>query len=117
MVKKHLLQYAHPRTAEDLPDASFAGQQETFLNITGSDKVLVAIKKVYASLFSVRSISYRNHHAIDHSKVAMSVGVQRMVRSNEAASGVLFTLDTESGFDQSNIYFRILWLRRSNSTR
>lgn len=87
-------------TAEDLPDASFAGQQETFLNITGIDNVLLAIKKVYASLFSVRSISYRNHHAIDHSKVAMSVGVQRMVRSNEAASGVLFTLDTESGFDQ-----------------
>ena len=87
-------------TAEDLPEASFAGQQETFLNITGIDNLLIAIKRVYASLFTERAVSYRSHHNIDHNKVAMSVGVQPMVRSDKGASGVMFTMDTESGFDQ-----------------
>jgi len=87
-------------TAEDLPDASFAGQQETFLNVTGIADLLTAIKRVYASLFTERAIAYRNHHHIAHNKLAMSVGVQRMVRSDKGASGVMFTLDTESGFDQ-----------------
>lgn len=87
-------------TAEDLPEASFAGQQETFLNVTGIDNVLAAIKRVYASLFTDRAISYRAHHGIDHQIVAMSVGVQWMVRSDKGASGVMFTMDTESGFDQ-----------------
>ncbi|HWQ39066.1 MAG TPA: phosphoenolpyruvate synthase, partial [Burkholderiales bacterium] len=87
-------------TAEDLPDASFAGQQETFLNIRGLDNVLSAIKHVFASLYNDRAISYRVHKGFDHSLVALSAGVQRMVRSDLGASGVLFTLDTESGFDQ-----------------
>lgn len=87
-------------TAEDLPDASFAGQQETFLNISGIENVLRAIKKVYASLFTKRAISYRYHQKVDHSKVAISAGIQHMVRSDLGASGVLFTLDTESGFDK-----------------
>ncbi|WP_370328862.1 phosphoenolpyruvate synthase [Balneatrix alpica] len=87
-------------TAEDLPDASFAGQQETFLNIRGLDNVKHAIKEVFASLFNDRAISYRVHHGFDHGEVALSAGVQRMVRSETGASGVMFTLDTESGFDQ-----------------
>ena len=87
-------------TAEDLPDASFAGQQETFLNIHGVDNVLVAIKHVFASLYNDRAISYRVHQGYAHHDVALSAGVQRMVRSDAGASGVLFTLDTESGFDQ-----------------
>ena len=87
-------------TAEDLPTASFAGQQETFLNITGEKNLLLAIKKVYASLFTDRAISYRVHQNFSHEEVALSVGVQRMVRSDLASSGVMFTLDTESGFDQ-----------------
>ncbi len=87
-------------TAEDLPDASFAGQQETFLNIHGVDNVLTAIKHVFASLYNDRAISYRVHKGYIHSDVALSAGVQRMVRSDLGASGVLFTLDTESGFDQ-----------------
>jgi len=87
-------------TAEDLPDASFAGQQETFLNIHGLDNVLVAIKQVFASLYNDRAISYRVHQGYDHHDVALSAGIQRMVRSDSGASGVLFTLDTESGFDQ-----------------
>ncbi len=87
-------------TAEDLPDASFAGQQETFLNIHGIDNVLVAIKHVFASLYNDRAISYRVHKGYIHSEVALSAGVQRMVRSDLGASGVMFTLDTESGFDQ-----------------
>lgn len=87
-------------TAEDLPTASFAGQQETFLNISGEKNLLVAIKKVYASLFTDRAISYRAHQNFSHEEVALSVGIQRMVRSDLAASGVMFTLDTESGFDQ-----------------
>ncbi|WP_281213085.1 phosphoenolpyruvate synthase [Shewanella insulae] len=84
-------------TAEDMPDASFAGQQETFLNVKGFDAVLVAIKHVFASLFNDRAISYRVHQGYDHKGVALSAGVQRMVRSDAAASGVMFTMDTESG--------------------
>ena len=85
-------------TAEDLPDASFAGQQETFLNIRGFDALLDAVHKVYASLFTDRAISYRVHQGFDHSLVALSVGVQYMVRSDLGSAGVMFTLDTESGF-------------------
>ncbi len=85
-------------TAEDLPDASFAGQQETFLNVRGFDNLLSAMHKVYASLFTDRAISYRVHQGFDHSLVALSVGVQYMVRSDLGSSGVIFTLDTESGF-------------------
>lgn len=84
-------------TAEDMPDASFAGQQETFLNVKGFDSVLVAIKHVFASLFNDRAISYRVHQGYEHHGVALSAGVQRMVRSDKAASGVMFTMDTESG--------------------
>lgn len=87
-------------TAEDLPDASFAGQQETFLNIKGVDSVLVSIKHVFASLFNDRAIAYRVHHNFVHSDVALSAGIQQMIRSDLAASGVMFTMDTESGFDQ-----------------
>ncbi|MFN4323417.1 phosphoenolpyruvate synthase [Aeromonas media] len=86
-------------TAEDMPDASFAGQQETFLNVRGIDAVMTAIKHVFASLFNDRAISYRVHQGYDHKGVALSAGVQRMVRSDLAASGVMFTLDTESGFN------------------
>ncbi len=86
-------------TAEDLPDASFAGQQETHLNIVGIDNVLHAVRDVFASLFNDRAIAYRVHQNFDHAKVALSAGIQRMVRSDLAASGVMFTLDTESGFD------------------
>lgn len=86
-------------TAEDMPDASFAGQQETFLNVKGYDAVMVAIKHVYASLFNDRAISYRVHQGYDHKGVALSAGVQRMVRSDCASSGVMFTIDTESGFE------------------
>ena len=85
-------------TAEDLPDASFAGQQETFLNVVGIDNVLHAIKEVFASLYNDRAIAYRVHKGFAHELVALSAGIQRMVRSDLAASGVMFTLDTESGF-------------------
>ncbi|MDR3056114.1 MAG: phosphoenolpyruvate synthase [Zoogloeaceae bacterium] len=85
-------------TAEDLPDASFAGQQETFLNIVGLDNILHAIKEVFASLYNDRAIAYRVHKGFLHSSVALSAGVQRMVRSDTGAAGVMFTLDTESGF-------------------
>ena len=85
-------------TAEDLPDASFAGQQETFLNIRGIDAVLTAIKEVFASLYNDRAIAYRVHHRFEHAAVALSAGVQRMVRSDVGTSGVMFTIDTESGF-------------------
>jgi pyruvate,water dikinase len=85
-------------TAEDLPDASFAGQQETFLNVRGIDAVLTAIKEVFASLYNDRAIAYRVHHRFEHHQVALSAGVQRMVRSDVGASGVMFTMDTESGF-------------------
>ena len=87
-------------TAEDLPDASFAGQQETFLNIHGIDNLLSAVKHVFASLYNDRAISYRVHKGFSHADVALSAGVQRMVRSDLGASGVMFSLDTESGFDQ-----------------
>ena len=90
-------------TAEDLPDASFAGQQETFLNIKGEDNVLLAVKEVFASLFNDRAISYRVHQGFDHKEVALSAGIQRMVRSETGASGVMFTLDTESG--NENVFF------------
>lgn len=86
-------------TAEDMPDASFAGQQETFLNVKGYDAVMVAIKHVFASLFNDRAISYRVHQGYDHKGVALSAGIQRMVRSDIASSGVMFTIDTESGFE------------------
>jgi pyruvate,water dikinase len=85
-------------TAEDLPDASFAGQQETYLNVRGIDAVLQAVKAVFASLYNDRAIAYRVHKGFDHSQVALSAGVQKMVRSDVGASGVMFTLDTETGF-------------------
>ena len=86
-------------TAEDLPDASFAGQQETFLNVTGIDAVLHKMREVFASLYNDRAISYRVHKGFAHDVVALSAGVQRMVRSDKGAAGVMFTLDTESGFE------------------
>ena len=84
-------------TAEDLPDASFAGQQETYLNIKGTDNVLTAVKYVFASLYNDRAIAYRVHQGFVHSEVALSAGIQHMVRSDIGASGVMFTVDTESG--------------------
>jgi len=88
-------------TAEDLPDASFAGQQETFLNVRGIENILQAIKDVFASLYNDRAIAYRVHHEFEHAEVALSAGVQRMVRSDVGASGVMFTMDTESGFQDA----------------
>ncbi|WP_299302126.1 phosphoenolpyruvate synthase [uncultured Brachybacterium sp.] len=88
-------------TAEDLPDASFAGQQETFLNVRGIEGVLLAIREVFASLYNDRAIAYRVHHDFEHAAVALSAGVQKMVRSDLGSSGVMFTVDTESGFDQA----------------
>ena len=85
-------------TAEDLPDASFAGQQETFLNVSGDANLIAACRRCYSSLFTDRAISYRQIHGFNHGDVALSIGVQRMVRSDLAASGVMFTIDTESGF-------------------
>ena len=85
-------------TAEDLPDASFAGQQETFLNVSGLNEIKLAIRRVFASLFTDRAITYREHQGYAHSNVALSAGIQKMVRSDIGASGVMFTLDTESGF-------------------
>jgi pyruvate,water dikinase len=85
-------------TAEDLPDASFAGQQETFLNVVGIDDVLAKMRQVFASLYNDRAISYRVHKGYTHADVALSAGVQRMVRSDLGAAGVMFTMDTESGF-------------------
>jgi len=85
-------------TAEDLPEASFAGQQETFLNVRGQAAVLEAMHRVFASLFNDRAIAYRVHQGYDHGAVALSAGVQHMVRSDLGASGVMFTLDTDSGF-------------------
>ena len=87
-------------TAEDLPDASFAGQQESFLNVVGIETVLHKIKEVFASLYNDRAISYRVHKGFAHADVALSAGIQRMVRSDKGAAGVMFTMDTESGFDQ-----------------
>lgn len=88
-------------TAEDLPDASFAGQQETYLNVSGIDNIKKAIRLVFASLFNDRAIAYRVHQGFEHEGVALSAGIQKMVRSDIGASGVMFTLDTESGFDQA----------------
>lgn len=85
-------------TAEDLPDASFAGQQETYLNIVGIDNLLDATKRCFASLYNDRAIAYRVHHGFEHAEVALSAGIQRMVRSDQGVAGVMFTLDTESGF-------------------
>src|SRR5947207_633253 len=85
-------------TAEDLPDASFAGQQETYLNIRGIENVLEAVKRVFASLYNDRAIAYRVHKGFAHGGVSISAGVQRMVRSDLGAAGVMFTMDTESGF-------------------
>ncbi len=87
-------------TAEDLPDASFAGQQDTFLNIRGFDNLKSAVKQVFASLYNDRAIAYRVHKGFDHSQIYLSAGIQKMVRSDTASSGVMFTVDTESGFDQ-----------------
>ncbi|MDD4221398.1 MAG: PEP/pyruvate-binding domain-containing protein, partial [Candidatus ainarchaeum sp.] len=86
-------------TAEDLPDASFAGQQETYLNIKGPEQLIDACRKCFASLFTNRAISYRQHRNYDHSKVALSITVQKMVRSDLATSGVMFSIDTETGFN------------------
>ncbi len=86
-------------TAEDMPDASFAGQQETFLNVRGVEDVLLRVKEVFASLYNDRAIAYRVHKDYAHEEVALSAGLQRMVRSDIGVSGVMFTLDTESGFD------------------
>lgn len=86
-------------TAEDLPEASFAGQQETFLNVLGVDDVLARVKEVFASLYNDRAISYRVHQGFDHAEVALSAGIQRMVRSDIGASGVMFSMDTETGFE------------------
>jgi pyruvate,water dikinase len=87
-------------TAEDLPDASFAGQQETFLNVVGAKALLAACRRCYASLFTDRAITYRNLNGFDHEEVALSIGVQRMVRSDLSSSGVMFSIDTETGFDR-----------------
>ena len=99
-------------TAEDLPDASFAGQQETFLNIRGIEAILRAIREVFASLYNDRAIAYRVHHRFAHEAVALSAGVQRMVRSDLAASGVMFTMDTESGFDRRGVHHLLLRVGR-----
>ena len=100
-------------TAEDLPDASFAGQQETFLNINGLDNVLHAVKEVFASLYNDRAIAYRVHKGFAHAEVALSVGVQRMVRSDLGAAGVMFTLDTESGLRSGGLHHRrrMVWAK------
>lgn len=95
-------------TAEDLPDASFAGQQETFLNVRGIDAVLHAIREVFASLYNDRAIAYRVHHDFDHDAVGLSAGVQQMVRSDIGSSGVMFTMDTESGFTDA-VFITSAW--------
>ena len=88
-------------TAEDLPEASFAGQQETYLNVSGINDILIAVRKVYASLYNDRAISYRVHQGFEHEMVSLSAGIQQMVRSDIGSSGVMFTLDTESGFEDA----------------
>ena len=95
-------------TAEDLPDASFAGQQETYLNVRGADAVVEHVKKCFASLFTDRAISYREDKGFDHFNVYLSVAVQKRVRSDSASSGVMFTLDTESGF-RDVVYITGAW--------
>ncbi len=99
-------------TAEDLPDASFAGQQETFLNVRGIDAVLLAVREVFASLYNDRAIAYRVHHGFAHADVGLSAGVQKMVRSDIGSSGVMFTMDTESGFDRRGLHHLGLRPRR-----
>ena len=96
----HAVAVRSSATAEDLPEASFAGQQESLLNISGIDNLLEAIKRIFASLYTDRAISYRAHHGFRHQDVALSVGVQTMVHSSSGVSGVMFSIDTESGFDQ-----------------
>ena len=93
-------------TAEDLPEASFAGQQETYLSIRGIGNVLNAMRHVFASLYNNRAIAYRVHQGFEHDVVALSAGVQRMIRSDIGSAGVLFTLDTESGFRDARLYYR-----------
>src|SRR5881392_560945 len=100
-------------TAEDLPEASFAGQQESFLNVSGEAAVLEAMRAVFASLYSDRAIAYRVHQGFAHDAVALSAGVQHMVRSDLGASGVMFTLDTDSGFRVVVLPPRGAWARRS----
>jgi len=95
-------------TAEDLPEASFAGQQESFLNVRGEAEVLKAMHEVFASLFNDRAISYRVHQGFDHAAVALSAGVQHMVRSDVGASGVMFTLDPDSGLSRRRVHHRRL---------
>jgi len=85
-------------TAEGLPEASFAGQQETYLNVTGEHDLPKACSKCYASLFTDRAIAYREEHGFDHRKIVLSVGVQKMVRADQAGAGVMFSIDTETGF-------------------
>ena len=99
-------------TAEDLPDASFAGQQETFLNVRGIEAILTAIREVFASLYNDRAIAYRVHHAFAHETVALSAGVQQMVRSDLGASGVMFTMDTESGFSRRGVHHLLVRVGR-----
>ena len=99
-------------TAEDLPDASFAGQQESYLNIRGEAALLDACRRCYASLFTDRAISYRRTKGFDHMKVALSIGVQRMVRSDLGSAGVMFSIDTETGFDKVVLDQRRLGSRR-----
>ncbi|HHH12628.1 MAG TPA: phosphoenolpyruvate synthase, partial [Thiolapillus brandeum] len=95
-------------TAEDLPEASFAGQQETYLNVRGIDQVLAKVRQVFASLYNDRAIAYRVHQGFSHREVALSAGIQKMARSDLGASGVMFTLDTESGFDQV-VFINAAW--------
>ena len=89
--------------AEDLPDASFAGQQETFLNVSGITDLMDACKRCYASLYTDRAISYRQIQGFAHDQVALSVGVQQMVRADTGGSGVMFSIDTETGFDKVSV--------------
>ena len=99
-------------TAEDLPDASFAGQQETFLNVVGIDDVLARMREVFASLYNDRAISYRVHKGYAHGDVALSAGVQRMVRSDLGAAGVMFTIDTETRLHRRGVHHLELRARR-----
>ena len=101
-------------TAEDLPTASFAGQHESFLNVRGADDVFEACRRCFASMFTDRAIVYRINNGFDHFKVALSVGVMKMVRSDLASSGVIFTLDTESGFRDVVFITGVLWPRREH---
>jgi pyruvate,water dikinase len=98
-------------TAEDLPNASFAGQHDSFLNVRGSTDLFDACRRCFASIFTDRAISYRIDNGFDHFKVALSVGVMKMVRSDRASSGVIFTLDTESGFRRCRLHHCCLWPR------